>query len=529
MADLLRNIERELNRKHRTKAQIWTRRITWAVFIMGIPLVGGELLLRVTGYRRMLIDEQAQEKTLVGAVDVLNKRFETEVFERDPWLLWKMKPGENLYGLTVGENGLLQNNYTPPKTSLRTRPLTVLVMGDSVSAITYKTYPETAERLANAAESGPAIRIINGAVPGYTTEQALRLFPNLKGLGPDVVMLCFGWNDHFPALNLPDRELGISNPGSRLLHRIFKDVRLYQFMGEPLGNKSSRRKKAEAEEVPVGNELRVDPVQFRSNLLDLVQMVRESGALPVLATQPHNLTEESMEFLRANNFVLSEKSDMSRLHRQYNDIVRRVAEENKVPLMDLEEEFFRRKREFMLEPDGIHLTPRGHNHIARLLLGLLRDEQKLTRADYDAMAKAEKHDSIAPDKPYAAWSLVPEHIQTSPGADFRFSVIAQNAGNTRWLRKHVVPRFGQRKNVEYGNVSVVAEWRTLDSPTTGIVAAKEVPSDIITGESTSVTLALKAPEKPGNYELEVGLNAAEVGLMKYFGAETTTMTVTVKP
>lgn len=528
MANMLRNIERELNRKHRTQAQIWTRRITWAVFIIGIPIVAGELLLRVTGYQRMLIDESAQARTLDQSVAALNQRFEAAAFERDPWLLWRLKSGANLYGVNVDSQGVLINNYTPPKTSLKTRPLTILCLGDSVTATAYRTFPETAERLANAAESGPEIRVKNAAVPGYTTEQGLRLFPKLKDTHPDAVLICFGWNDHFPALNLPDRELGISNHGSRLVHHLLKDVRLYQFLGEPLGAKSSRHREKHDDELTTGTELRVDPKQFRANLQELVNLARQSDAIPILATQPQNLNDDSEEFLRENNFTGSRGKDLSQLHKQYNKVIREVAEDNRVPLMDLEEEFVRRKRDYMLQPDGIHLTPRGHNHVARLLLGVLRDEQKLTRADYDAIAKAEKHDTTAPDKPHTAWSLVPEHLQVAPNADFRFAVIAQNAGNTRWLKQHIIPHYGIRTNVPYGNVSVTTEWRTENSPVTGIAAEKDVPSDIITGESTSVTLALKSPEKPGNYELEVGLKVGELGPLKFFGSETTTMTITVK-
>ena len=112
---------------------------------------------------------------------------------------------------------------------------------------------------------------------------------------------------------------------------------------------------------------------------------------------------------------------------------------------------------------------------------------------------------------------------------FHFSVVAQNAGNTRWLKEHVIPLFGLKKNVSYGAVSVCATWRTVDSPVTGVAAKMAIPSDILPGEATSVTLSLTGPSKPGNYELEVGLFATSLGPLKNYGAETTTLTVTVQP
>jgi hypothetical protein len=179
----------------------------------------------------------------------------------------------------------------------------------------------------------------------------------------------------------------------------------------------------------------------------------------------------------------------------------------------------------MLEPDGIHLTGRGHNHVARLVLGALRNEGMITPGDYDAIARAEKHDTTAPDKPKIAWSLMPEHVAAPAGQAFSFSAIPQNSGNTRWLARNTVPQFGLEKNVSYGSTSIFTRWRTLDSPTTGIVQKVPLRSDVLPGEATSMTLTMQAPAKPGNYELEVGLMCDEIGPLTAYGAESTTLTV----
>src|SRR5690606_32350970 len=100
------------------------------------------------------------------------------------------------------------------------------------------------------------------------------------------------------------------------------------------------------------------------------------------------------------------------------------------------------------------------------------------------------------------------------------------SGNTRWLRSHVVPRFGEEKDVSYGSSSVFARWRTVDAPTTGIAQKVPVPSDVLPGEATSMTLTMTTPPRPGNYELELGIMADRVGPLMLFGAESTTLTVT---
>lgn len=512
----------------RTRGQIMARRISMIFLCMTIPVIGSELILRLAGYYRPQIDFDVQEKLLHKAVESLNGRFETDAFQFDPHLLWKLAPGSNLAGLDIDNDGLLTWER-PPAGPRNTRPLVVLCLGDSVTAVTYRTYPQIAERLAAAGARSRGVEVYNAAVPGYTTEQALRLLPSLKHLQPDVVVFCFGWNDHFPALSLPDRDLGASNVGTRLLHDLLKNVRLYQLMGEMLGAKSYPLTEKPGDPGEAGDS-RVPLAQFQQNLRDLVATVRGWSAVPVLSTEPENLGSRDEHILEMNQFIAPGERNNKALHSEYNQAVRDASVALKVPLLDLEEEFVRRPRDFMLEPDGIHLTGRGHNHVARLVLGALRNESLITQGDYDAIARAEKHDTTAPDKPKVAWTLVPDQVASQAGQAFAFSVIPQNAGNTRWLAKNIIPRFGLETDISYGGTAVFARWRTVDSPTTGIALKAPLRSDVLPGEATSITLAMKAPDRPGNYEIELGLMSDFIGPLSAYGADSTTLTVTsVKP
>lgn len=523
MSHILDRIEREMRHQKRTPAQIWARRITVACLALAIPVLGGELALRLVGYSRPQIDLEAQQRSLQQAADALNQRFSTNAFDFDPHLLWKLTSGGNIAGLDINNKGLLDWER-PPQGPRNTNPITVLCLGDSVTAVTYRTYPQLAESLA-AAGSRP-LRIYSAAVPGYTTEQALRQLPQLKELQPDVVMFCFGWNDHFPALNLPDRELGVAGVSGRYIHKALKNVRLYQLAGAPLGADDVADHRSATANRP---DFRVAPPQFEENLRKLVEITRSWNSVPVLATQPENLDSTAEQFLESNQFIAPGNRDNKTLHRQYNNLVRRVANSVQAPLLDIEEEFVRRPREFMLEPDGIHLTGRGHNHVARLLLGVLKNEGQITTGDYDAIARAEKHDTTAPDKPRVTWTIIPENVFAPAEQPFAFSVIPQNSGNTRWLRRHVVPRFGEETNVSYGSSSLFARWRTVDAPTTGIAEQVPMPSDVLPGEATSMTLTMTTPPQPGNYELEIGIMADRVGPLTLYGAESTTLTVTALP
>lgn len=528
MNQILKRIEREMKQRQRTPAQIMTRRISLAVLVIAIPLLATELVLRLTGFQRPQANVSAQQKMLQTATDSLNKRLETNAFQYDPHLFWNLSPGKNLYGLSVDANGLLTWPRPTESGPRRTQPLTVLCLGDSVTALTYRTYPEIAEQLAAAAPGTRPIQFVNGAVPGYTTEQALRRIDLLKSVQPDVVILCFGWNDHFPALRLPDHELGVSSAGEAWLHNKLKDVRLYQLLGAPLGAQTITQPSTAADAATTTN-YRVNPAQFQANLEALIAAIKEAKAIPVLATEPENLKATAEAYLENNAFIAPTGRDNHEIHARYNDMIRATAAAQKTPLLDLEEEFLRRPRDYMLEPDGIHLTSRGHNHVARLVLAMLRNEGLITPGEYDSIAQAEKHDTTAPDKPRITWSLAPDAISTWPQQPFSFSIIPQNSGNTRWLRKHIVPQFGTRQNVSYGSSYIYSRWRTVDAPTTDILQKLPLPADILPGEATSVTMTLQAPAKPGNYEVEIGLLADQIGPLSQYGAETTTLTVTTLP
>ncbi len=531
MSQILQRIEREMKHRQRTRAQIIVRRVSVIVLLIVIPLLLSELALRLMGFSRPQVDFSAQERLLKQATAALNERFDSNGFEYDQHLFWKLKPGSNLAGLDVDDRGLLSWKRPVWNAQQEKNSVKVLCLGDSVSAVTYRTFPDIAEQLAAEGTTSKTVHFYSAAVPGYSTEQALRRLPQLKHLEPNVVVLCFGWSDHFPALSVPDRELGAANAGLRMLHDLLKDVRLYQLIGAPLGTKplddeDAVKQQAVASGSSNKGSFRVSPPQFQANLEELISIVRSWDAVPVLATQPEDLKAYTEQFLQQNDFIAPNGRDNGGLHSQYNDIIRKVAAAQDVPMMDLEEEFVRRPREYMLEPDGIHLTGRGHNHVARLVLNMLKTKSFISEADYDAIARAEKHDTTAPDKPRATWSLIPEHVSAYVNDPVSVTVIPQNSGNTRWLKRHIIPRFGAEKNVSYGSSYLFARWRTVNSPTTGIAHRVEMPGNILPGEATSVTMSIKTPPHAGNYELEIGVGADRIGPLSNYGAETTTLTVT---
>jgi len=517
MSDMLARVEKELARSRHTRAQSWFRRLSFAALGIAIPLMLGEIALRAWGFYRPLIPMDAQAATNRACVDALNKRFDTDAFEPDRYLLWRLTPGRNLGGLKVTKNGMLDAEPAGAPTSGTVR---VLCLGDSVTALTCRTYPQLAQRLVTRPRTGPPIEFYSAATPGYTSEQGLRLFNRLRQVKPSVVVACFGWNDLFPALNLPDKELGARNIWSEAAQRMFRPLRLFQFAAAPAGE----RRSGDALTSPA---LRVGPEQFASNLAQLVYEIQSEGALAVLATQPANLAMENAGSLVLQNFSPDPETIRAR-RKQYNTIVRSVCVETGASLLDFEEEFERRNREYLFEADGIHFTGPGHNLAARLLVGVLRNQGIISEKDFDTIVRVARYDTEAPDKPHAAWIINPPHADCSATATVTVGVMAKNTGNTTFLKRNLVPRMGLRTDVEYGGVAITGEWRTIGAPTTSPAALTRMSHDLLPGESTSTTLTFAAPPAPGNYGMEIGLQADGIGPLKNFGAEITTLTVSVR-
>ncbi|MCX7019920.1 MAG: SGNH/GDSL hydrolase family protein [Candidatus Sumerlaeota bacterium] len=516
MSDMLARVEKELARSRHTRAQIWFRRLTFAVLGLALPFMLGEIALRARGYYRPLIPMDAQAATNTACVSALSRRFDTDAFEPDRYLLWRLSPGRNLGGMDVTKSGLLGAEPSGAPTSGTVR---VLCLGDSATAMTYRTYPQLAQRLVSRPRTGPPIEFYNAAAPGYTTEQGLRLFRRLRAVKPSVVVACFGWNDLFPALNLPDKELGARNIWSEAAQRIFSPLRLFQFAAAPAGERS-------ANDAATSPALRVGPEQFARNLEQIVHEIQSAGALAVLATQPANLATENAGSLVLQNFAPDyETVRIRRSH--YNSIVRSVCSATGACLLDFEEEFERRNREFLFDADGIHFSGPGHNLAARLLVGVLRNQGVISAKDFATIVRVARYDTEAPDKPHAAWILNPPHMECSTTAALTVGVIATNTGNTTFLKRNVVPRMGLQTGVEFAGVSITGEWRTIGAPTT-TSALTRLSHDLLPGESTSTTLTFAAPPAPGNYGMEIGLRADGIGPLKNFGAEVTTLTVSVR-
>lgn len=309
------------------------RRLTWRLLSLAIStllcLFILELALRLAGFSYELRFVQGS-KTL------------------------EVKHGRGIVRYVVNRDYIWVPRYYPQwiNETLASSP-DVLCLGDSCTEL--GSYPQHFSEMAS--DVYPDVHIAKFGVMGWSTHQGLKLMKqDIIRIKPRVVTLCFGWNDHWNNIGVPDDEVTaiIATPVFRLRHLRLGQLMMCAYAG-------FRHK----DQVP----LRVPPNRFRANLLEMVNVARDNGITPILLTAPAS-HESGSEPKALSPLWITDLNELVPLHRQYVDIVRSVAREQNVILCDLTAEFDALPRERvhdMFWKDGVHLTEDGNQTVARLL------------------------------------------------------------------------------------------------------------------------------------------------------------------
>ena len=165
-----------------------------------------------------------------------------------------------------------------------------------------------------AIETGRDALVINTAINGNTTRQALERMPyDVQSHGVDILIVQFGIND----CNCWKTDRGLP---------------------------------------------RVSPAAFRANLAEIVDRGIAFGAKHVFLHTNHPTT-------RTDDVMAFTDKTYQQSNEEYNDLIRAAAADlgHRVVLIDLEKAILEPVREGtvsvadMVLPDGLHLSPRGHD------------------------------------------------------------------------------------------------------------------------------------------------------------------------
>lgn len=236
------------------------------------------------------------------------------------------------------------------------------------------------------------VTVVNGGSAGWASlESLINLELRVLPLEPDLIVVYHGINDVHPRLVWPPEAYRADNSGKRVpnvsalvMPSVFEHSTALRWflirIGRVQPHASFRRTVDLAaptyygdlfeeqklagtypsgifREVPARRMLEVNrPVWFRQNLVDIIALARRHDVVPVLST---------FAFSPAFPGVPTVSSEEYRAALgETNDVVREVAADEGVPLIDMHGQFPRSPRYFR---DGIHVTEEGARLKARIV------------------------------------------------------------------------------------------------------------------------------------------------------------------
>jgi lysophospholipase L1-like esterase len=311
-----------------------------------VAVTAGELILRAIGFGQLT----PQMSFGVRAKQALEGGYLTP----DPTLFWKARRD-------VRRRSQRAAHVVHPDIGIAPRGMRkrLVVLGDSCSRLVSSGLPYPAFLQAELGKDG--WEILNASVAGYSSYQGLLwLRLQLLDADPDVVVVYFGWNDHWRTPGRTDRQYERSIQPSRL--------RLLGLL--------SRR--------PDPPPFRVPLEEYRENLQSIIDEVSRTGGRVVLVAAPYRFSEKNEQRYVANAYLLPDDEAVS-LHRSYLDVVREFIGREGVTVLGADAVFSALSdTPSLFRDDGIHFTNEGHRVMAALLA-----EQILSGAGLEGTAAPE--------------------------------------------------------------------------------------------------------------------------------------------
>ncbi len=292
-----------------------------------------------------------------------------DYFKKDSQLIWRLRP--NLEG---DDEFLVEGNYRTNSLGLRgpepelSAPATrIACFGNSCTfgwrLAEDETYPGRLGALLRGGDAG-RFEVINCGVPGYSSYQGrLMLDQYFPVLSPNIVTICYGWNDHWAAgFDLPDNEQKTPPQLVLDLQNCLSGSYTYRAVKYLLLSRSEKSREYTYNRKSPTYRVSLD--DYGENLQAMIDYCRGQGARVILITAPIGDADPN------------EESSLENYHYLYNEIVRYIAEENGVPLLDAARmfedhpEYFDNPRE-----EFIHYNAEGAAAIAEKLAEIIRPMQ----------------------------------------------------------------------------------------------------------------------------------------------------------
>lgn len=187
----------------------------------------------------------------------------------------------------------------------------------------------------------------------------MQLQRDIVPLHPKVVVIFFGWNDHWMALGPTDPDLHLARRFLWLAdHSRIAQAALKAEMG--LSARGTDRPS------------RVPPDRYRSNLERMAALAKDAGIAPVFVTAPSNyVAGHEPEYLLRRH--VQRLTDVIPLHQQYVQLTRDAARASGGVLCDAAATFasLPGSHDRYFKPDAIHFTSAGDQQLAHIVSGCI--------------------------------------------------------------------------------------------------------------------------------------------------------------
>jgi lysophospholipase L1-like esterase len=238
------------------------------------------LLLAEAGSRILNLDSRNTQDKYLTSQDRFF--FAVPINRKDPYLFWRLKPQARFGKLSVNSKGFRGKEFSEEKKSGTFR---IMALGDSctlgVGVADDETYASVLANIVNKnAGYSRKYEVINAGVAGYSSLQGLRyLKAELIKYKPDVITVQFGFNDYLYTGGPGDKDIHESSRFAIYLDDMLSKSRLYQFLKKRLESLLSKK-------TTFPPNRRVDTLDFRKNLKEIISEANKSGTVILLLNLP---------------------------------------------------------------------------------------------------------------------------------------------------------------------------------------------------------------------------------------------------
>lgn len=289
------------------------------------------------------------------------------LFEQDSVLFWRPIANSPF----TGPRGFRKPEPSDPQTS--NEPLTIAVLGDSCSFLGLQPYPEILSKLLMPSDPN-SVRVFNASCPGYSIQQGVLQLDKIDRLHPDIVIVYFGWNDHWNSLNgCSDRELIKRTQFARQTQSVLGNYNTYRFASSLMKGRTIKSHKSESNSMTV----RVPLSDYEANLRLMAERFKQWNCKAVFITAPSGFVQGQLPvwaeqfFGQFYQMTPQQVADIPQTHQGYNNMTRNVASQlEDCTVCDLEKVFEHQRNLF--RSDCIHLSELGHQQAAALIAESIR-------------------------------------------------------------------------------------------------------------------------------------------------------------